>query len=60
MVLRFHMKVPKDRLLPIPLHVVPVLYLAVMDGLVTIVRCLSIGNGLITNEEVEVLKPTFG
>ena len=34
--------------------------LAVMDGLVAIARCLGIGNGLITNEEVEVLEPTFG
>ena len=60
MVLRFRTKVPKDCLLPIPLHIVPVLYLAVMDGLVAIARCLGIGNGLITDEEVEVLGPTFG
>ena len=60
MVLRFRTKVPKDHLLPIPLHVVPVLYLTVTDGLVAIARCLSVGNSLITDEEVEVLKPTFG
>ena len=60
MVLRFRTKVPQDRLLPIPLHVVPVLYLAVKDGLVPIARCLGVGDGLITDEEVQVLEPTFG
>ena len=53
-------QVLEDRLLPVSLHVVPVLYLAVKDGLVPIARCLGVGDGLITDEEVQVLEPTFG
>ena len=61
MVLGLRTKVLEDRLLPISLHVIPVLYLSVTNGIVdTIARSLGIGHSLIANEEVKVLDPAFG
>ena len=60
-VLGLRTKVLEDRLLPIPLHVIPVLYLPVTNGIVdAIARSLGIGHSLIADEEVKVLDPAFG
>lgn len=49
-------KVLEDRLLPVSLHIVPIVNLAMANGVVdTIARGLSIGECFIANEEVEVL-----
>lgn len=61
MVLRLRTQVLEDGLLPESLHVVPVLDLAVADGVVdSIAGSLSIGQGLIADEEVEVLDAALG
>ena len=60
-VLGLRTKVLKDRLLPISLHVIPVLYLSVTNGVVdAIARSLGIGHSFIADEEVKVLDPAFG
>ena len=54
-------KILEYRLLPVPLHVVPVLNLTMANGVVdAIARGLSIGNSLISNEEVKIFYPSFG
>lgn len=53
-------QVLEDRLLPVPLHVIPVFNLAVSDGVVdSISGCLRVGEGLIADEEIEVLYPSL-
>ncbi len=60
-VLGLRTKVLEDRLLPIPLHVVPVLDLTVADGVVdAIAGGLGVGEGFIADEEVEVLDASLG
>ena len=60
-ILGLRTKVLEDRLLPIPLHVIPILYLSVTNGIVdAIARSLGIGHSLIADEEVKVLDPAFG
>ena len=61
MVLGLCTKVLEDRLLPIPLHVVPILDLTVADGVVhTITGGLGVGEGFVADEEVEVLYAALG
>ena len=61
MVLRLCAEILEDRLLPVPLHVVPVVNLSMANGVVdAIARGLSIGNSLISNEEVKIFYPSFG
>ena len=53
-------QVLEDRLLPVSLHVVPVLDLAMADGVVdAVARGLSVGECFIAYEEVEVLDAAF-
>lgn len=58
MILRLGPQVLEDALLPVPLHLVPVLNHAMLDGVVDGVR-LVVGQCLVTNEEVEVLDATL-
>ena len=56
MVFRLCAKILEDCLLPVPLHVVPVLDLTMTNGVVyAIPWSLGICEGFISNEEVEVL-----
>lgn len=49
-------KILEDRLLPVPLHVIPVVYHAVTDWIMhPITGCLLVCDGFIANEEVEIL-----
>ena len=61
MIFRFRSEIFEDRLLPVPLHVIPVLDLTMANGIVdAITRCLGIGKSFVSNEEVEVLNPALG
>ena len=61
LVLGLRTQVLEDRLLPIPLHVIPILNLAVADGVVdAIARGLGVGQGFIADEEVEILDAALG
>ena len=54
-------KIFEDRLLPVPLHIVPVIDLTVADRVVyAIARCLSIGKSLISDKEVKVFDAALG
>ena len=56
MVLGLRTKVFEDRLLPVPLHMVPVLDLTMADGVVDAIAWgLRVGDGLIADEEVKIL-----
>jgi hypothetical protein len=56
MVLRLRSKILEDRLLPVALHVIPVVDLAVPDRVVhTIARCLDVRESLIPDKEIKVL-----
>jgi hypothetical protein len=60
MVLRLRPEVLEDRLLPVPLHVIPVVNLTMADRVVdTVSRRLRIGKRLVANEEIEVLDPAL-
>lgn len=54
MVLWLGAEVLEDALLPVALHLVPVVNLAVLDRVVDGVR-LGVGEGLVADEKVEVL-----
>lgn len=61
MVLGLRTEVLEDRLLPVPLHVVPVLDLPMADGVVdAIAGGLRVGDRLVADEEVEVLDAALG
>ena len=61
MILWLRPEILKDRLFPVPLHVVPVVNHSVSNGIVyAIARSLDIGQGFVTDEEVEVFDPSFG
>jgi hypothetical protein len=54
-------QVLEDRLLPIPLHVVPVIDHTVPDGIMnTVTGGFCIGKCLITNKEVKIFNATLG
>ena len=54
-------QVLEDRLLPVALHIIPVLDLTMADGVVdSVARSLSVRNCLIADEEVKVLHSSFG
>ena len=54
-------KIFEDRLLPVPLHIVPVVDLTVADRVIyAIARRLGISNGLISDKEVEVFNTALG
>lgn len=59
MVLWFGAEVLEDALLPVPFHVVPVVDHAVLDGVIDVVR-LAVGEGLVSDEEVEVFDAALG
>ena len=60
MVLRLGAEILEDRLFPVPLHVVPVVDLAMANRVVdTVSRCLRISKRFVANEEVEVLDPSL-
>ena len=60
-VLWLRAQILEDRLLPVALHVVPVVNHAVADGVVhPVPRRLRVGEGLIADEEVEVFDTTLG
>ena len=53
-------KVLEDRLLPVPLHVIPVVYHTMTDRVVHAVpRRPLVCNGFITDEEIQVLYTTL-
>jgi hypothetical protein len=55
-VLRFCAQILEDRLFPVAFHIVPVVNHAVSNGIVdSIAGCLSVGEGLVADEEVKVL-----
>ena len=61
MILWFATKVLEYRLLPVTLHIVPVIDLTMADRIVDAVsRRLRVGECLIADEEVEVLNPALG
>jgi hypothetical protein len=50
----------EDSLLPVTFHVIPVLNHTMSNRIVdTVSRCLRVGEGLISNEEVEIFNSTF-
>lgn len=54
-------KILEDRLLPVSLHIVPIVDHTMADGVVdAISRSLLIRNGLVTDEEVEVFDTSLG
>lgn len=60
-IFRLSSQVLEDRLLPVPLHIIPVLNLAVSDRIVdAISRSLRIRKGLIADEEVEIFDSSLG
>lgn len=61
MVLRFSTEVLEDGLLPVTLHIIPVLDLSMADGVIhAISRSLRVREGLVADEEVEVLDTALG
>lgn len=58
-VLWFGAEVLEDALLPVTLHVVPIVDHAVLDRVVDVVR-LAVGEGLVSDEEVEVFDAALG
>lgn len=60
MVLRLSSEVLEDRLLPVTLHVIPVIDLTMANRIVdTVSWRLRISKRLVANEKVEVLDPAF-
>ena len=56
MILGLRTKVFKDGLLPVTLHMVPILNLTMTNGVVySIARCLRVRESFVTYEEVKVL-----
>ena len=61
MILRFCAEVLEDRLLPVALHVVPVINHAMADRIVHAVAwCPRVCECLIADEEVEIFDPSLG
>ena len=61
MIFRFRSEIFEDRLLPVPLHVVPVIYLTVSDGVVDAISgSLRIRNSFVADEEIKVLDAALG
>lgn len=58
-VLWFGAEVLEDALLPVPLHVVPIVNHAVLDRIVDVVR-LAVGEGLVSDVKVEVFDAALG
>ena len=53
-------QVLEDRLLPVPLHVIPVIYLTMSNGVVdAISRSLRIRNSFVADEEIKILYTTL-
>jgi hypothetical protein len=60
MVFRFCSQIFEDGLLPVALHMIPVIYHSVANRIVdTISRSLGIRQRLIADEEVEILDPAL-
>ena len=60
MIFRFRSEIFEDRLLPVPLHVIPVIYLTVSDGVVdAISRGLCIRDSFVSDEEIKILYTTL-
>ena len=54
-------QVLKDRLLPVPFHVIPILNLAVADRIVdTISGSFGIGQSFIADKEIKILNSSLG
>lgn len=59
-ILRLSPQILEDGLLPVSLHVVPIINHTVSDGIMDAVsRCFRVGKGFIADEEVEVFHSTF-
>jgi hypothetical protein len=60
MVLRLGAEVLEDRLLPVTLHVIPVVDHTMADRVVdTVSRRLGVGERLVTDEEIEIFDPAL-
>lgn len=60
MILRLCPKVLEDRLLPVPLHMIPIVYHAVTNRIMhTISGCLRICQSLVADEEIEIFDSTL-
>lgn len=60
MVLGLSTQVLEDRLLPVSLHIIPVVDHTMSNGIVhAIAGCLRVREGLIADEEIEVFNPAF-
>ena len=61
MIFRLSPEVLEDRLLPVPLHVIPVLYLTMPDRIVDAISWgLRVREGFVADEEVEILDAALG
>jgi hypothetical protein len=61
MILWFSSEILEDGLLPVPFHVIPVVYQALPDGVVyAIAWSLCICNRLVADEEIEIFHLAFG
>jgi hypothetical protein len=59
-ILRLRPEILEDRLLPVPLHKIPVLNLPVSDWITnTISWSFCVGDGLLADEEVQILYSAF-
>ena len=60
MIFRFRSEIFEDRLLPVPLHVIPVIYLTMSDGVVDAISgSLCIRNSFVADEEIKILYTTL-
>ena len=60
MIFRFRSEIFEDRLLPVPLHVIPVIYLTMSDRVIdAISRGLRIRNSFVADEEIKILYTTL-
>lgn len=61
MIFRLGPQIFEDSLLPVPLHVIPIVYHPMANRIVySITRRLGVREGLVSDEEIEVFYTAFG
>lgn len=61
MIFRFSTKILEDRLFPVSLHMIPIIYHPMSDRIMySIARSFGICESLVADEEIEVFDTSFG